>query len=295
MTTDPRSATPSMPPAPHLPQCHRVDSSSGVELATYDLGGDGRDALLVHANGFCAGVLAPLARELDPWHCVAFDARAHGRSGSPNGDVAWEGHRDDVLAVLDDAGLDRPVGIGHSMGGAALLLAEQRRPGTFAALWLFEPIVFPSTVSRPAGESPLATGAMRRRERFDSREAAFTNFAAKRPLNELSTECLAAYVEHGFDVRDDGSAVLRCRPAAEAEGYRMGIRHGAWDNLGAVRCPVVVARGAEMEPGPATAAPMIAEALPAGRLEEHPELGHFGPMADPAGVARSIRSLVPHA
>lgn len=206
--------------------------------------------------------------------------------------MAWEGHRDDVLAVLDDAGLHRPVGIGHSMGGAALLLAEQQRPGTFAALWLFEPIVFPPVADLPPGDNPLAQGAARRRTRFDSREAAFANFAGKAPLDELSPECLAAYVEHGFELTEDHAVVLRCSPDAEAEGYRMGARHGAWDGLGSVQCPVVVARGAQAEPGPASMAPVIADRLPRGRLEEHPELGHFGPLADPAGVARSVRAVL---
>jgi pimeloyl-ACP methyl ester carboxylesterase len=284
--------TPSMPDPPLLPEPRRVGSSDGVELAVYDFGGTGRDALLAHANGFCAGVMAPLARELGPWHCVAFDSRAHGRSSSPEGSMAWEGHRDDVLAVLDHTGLDRPVGIGHSMGGAALLLAEQHRPGTFAALWLFEPIVFPPMAELPPGENPLAAGAARRRVRFDGKEAAYANFAGKPPLDELSPECLAAYVEHGFAPTEDDAVVLRCSPEAEAEGYRMGTRHGAWDALGSIRCPVVVARGAETEPGPASMAPMVADRLPHGRLEEHPELGHFGPLADPAGVARSVRAVV---
>ena len=270
-----------------MPGATLVASTDGVDLAAYDLGGSGRDALLVHANGFCAAVWAPLATALAPWHCVAFDARAHGRSTPPATDMAWEGHRDDVLAVVDALGLVGTVGIGHSMGGAALLLAEQLRPGTFSSLWLFEPIVFPPHSVDPTG-NPLAEGARRRRDRFDSEATAFANFANKAPLDELSPECLAAYVHHGFELQPDGSVTLRCRPGDEAAGYDMGVRHGAWEHLGEVRCPVTVARGADFGMGPAAVAPQIVDRLARGTLEEHPELGHFGPLADPARVARSI-------
>ena len=37
-------------------------------------------------------------------------------------------------------------------------------------------------------------------------------------------------------------------------------------------------------------APAIVDALPDGRIEEHPELGHFGPLQDPAAIAASIRA-----
>lgn len=285
-----------MPEPPPWPAAIEVPSSDGVTLATYDLGGHGRDALFVHANGFCAAVFAPLATELHPWRRVALDARAHGASSAPSTDMAWEGHRDDVLATVDSYSLDGPIGVGHSMGGAALLLAEQAHPGTFAALWLFEPIVFPpmpGPVGKSGDSSPLTQGALKRRDTFDSAEAAYDNFGSKPPLDELCDECLAAYIRHGFTPTGDRDAVtLRCRPADEAAGYRMGIRHSAWDHLDEVSCPVVVARGADTQAGPALTAPTIAERLPRGTLEEHPKLGHFGPLADPAGVARCIRRVV---
>ena len=102
-----------MPEPPRMPEPTVVASSDGVHLAAYDLGGADRDALLVHANGFCAAVWAPLAAELVPWHCVAFDARAHGRSTVPETDMDWDGHRDDVLAGVDALGLDGAGGIGN--------------------------------------------------------------------------------------------------------------------------------------------------------------------------------------
>lgn len=290
--------TTGMPPVPQWPEPTMVESSDGVSIATYGPGaaptsgsaGTTRPVLFAHANGFCAAVYAPLIAELDPGAWVAYDARAHGRSTRGDADMAWEGHRDDALAVVSARELREPLGVGHSMGAAALLLAEQQRPGTFSALWLYEPIVFPGAFSG-ASENPLEAGALRRRRTFPGRAEAFANFASKPPLSELGTAALAAYVGYGFEAGPEGVS-LRCRPEDEAAGYRMGIRHRAWEHLGEVRCPVVVLRGAARDPGPASVAPAIAEALPLGRLEDHPELGHFGPLAAPGTMARSIRSLL---
>lgn len=303
------SVPPEMPAPPPMPDPIEVPSSDGVTLAAYDSppGGDhtppgGPEVLLSHANGFCAGVFAPLVHALGDRRCVSYDARAHGHSDRGSADMSWEGHRDDVLAVHDALGLSRPVGVGHSMGGAALLLAEQLRPGTFAALWLFEPIVFPGIYS-DEGDNPMEQAALRRRSSFASREEAFANFAGKPPLSDLSPECLAAYVTYGFHPEAPGAQqagegdagagfVLACRPEDEAAGYRMGSRHSAWDHLGEVACPVVVLRGREDDPTPATLAPLIAAALPAGRVEAHDELGHFGPLERPEAMARSVLDLI---
>jgi len=271
-----------------------VTSSGGVRLAVYDLDGEGPDVVMVHATGFCAGVWAPAAQHLGGHRVAALDVRGHGRSSVPSGGMDWQGTAQDVLAAVDALALDRPFGVGHSMGGASLLLAEQARPGTFRGLWLFEPIVFPTAVvdAGSTGSNPLAAGARRRRARFDSAEDAAANFASKPPLSELHPAALAAYVQHGFEHLPDGSVELRCPPEVEAETFEMGVRHRAFEHLGEVRCPVTVLRGRDDGLGPAAMAPRIAAELPLGRLEEHPELGHFGPLEDPAAMAASIRSAV---
>ena len=97
------------------------------------------------------------------------------------------------------AGASAIHGVGHSLGGATLVVAAARRPAAVQSLWLYEPIVAGRGELLPAdGSNPLADGALRRRPSFASYEAAIDNFAAKPPLNQLDPEVLSAYVQGGF-------------------------------------------------------------------------------------------------
>jgi pimeloyl-ACP methyl ester carboxylesterase len=177
------------------------------------------------------------------------------------------------------------------MGGAALLLAEQARPGTFAGLWLFEPIVIPADLAMDPMGNSLSAAASRRRDTFESAEAARANFASKPPMAAFDPAALDGYLEGGFETLEDGSVRLRCRPEDESTFYAMGPRHSAGAHLGEVTPPVSVVSGRN-EPGPAVFAPAVAEGAPDGELVEMPQVSHFGPMEDPAAIARSIRDLV---
>lgn len=273
-------------------------SSHGVTVDYLHLGGeiDLPPLLLAHATGFCSTVWRPVAEALaDRFSCWALDFRGHGRSTAPDdGDFDWHGTADDVLAVIDairsDAGVEGPwFGAGHSMGGAALLLAEQRRPGTLAAVWAFEPIVFPGPVSTGvAGGNPLAEAARRRRSTFESRAAARENYASKPPMDSFDPRALDGYLERGLVDAADGSARLACEPANEASVYEMGPVHSAWEHLTEVGCPVTVAVGDTAVPGPAGFAAPVAGRLPHGALAPFDDLGHFGPMEAPERIARSI-------
>jgi hypothetical protein len=171
-------------------------------------------------------------------------------------------------------------------------MAEQRRPGTFAALWLYEPIVHPRGEGFPGGRNPLADGARRRRPWFPDREAALTNFGAKPPLNTLVPKALEAYVDHGLRRAPGSDAVeLKCTPEVEALVFEAGMRQDTFAHLDEVDIPVTVAASGDGS-GAARLAPVVAAALPQGRLEPHPELSHFGPMEDPAGIAAAIAATL---
>ena len=268
-------------------------------MATYDFDGDGPPLLLAHATGFHARVLSPLAAALrSSFRSVGFDLRGHGDTVVPAGvDYHWDGFADDALAAVDGLDLDSPFGFGHSSGGAALLLAEAARPGTFRGLYCFEPIVWPDRDFAEARAERMSEGALRRRPSFPSKAEALANYKSKPPLAGFDAAALAAYVEAGFAEAEDGSVRLKCSPEVEAAVYRMAPAHDGFARLRAVRCPVVVARGADSD---AVAAEVIAQqvgALPAGALEELDGLSHFGPMEAPEivaeSVARAFKGLAP--
>ncbi len=295
----------------------RVETADGVEIATYDLGGGGPPLILAHATGFHGLVWLPLAAALrDTYHCWAFDSRGHGASErAPDGNYDWDGFALDVLAVTAAlprrSGQERPRAVGHSSGGAALLLAEESMPGTFGALYCYEPVVpIHEDESKDAGHSdghsdgdsdgdgvastanPLAAGARRRREVFESRAAALDNYAAKPPFTDFDPAALEAYVEWGFHDLPDGTVRLACRREDEARVYEQAWHHRAYQHLGRVACPVALASGGRHAHFGIEVITAVAARLGNGArtsVEVHQELGHFGPLERPAVIGTSIR------
>jgi pimeloyl-ACP methyl ester carboxylesterase len=268
----------------------RVRSDDGSEVAAYDFGGAGPPLVLGHATGFHAHLWLPVVRLLgDAFHCYAWDARGHGASGTPaSGDFDWRRSADDARATARAFGLDRPLGAGHSAGAAALILAEADHPGSWRALWLYEPVV--PDWSTLAGTNPLAAGARRRRDHFASPEDARQRLGAKPPFDTFTREALDLYIEFGLVPAAGGGVTLACRRDDEAATYEGGVTANARARLHQVAIPAHVATGS----GRADARPpSMAEAaalLPRGELEVMEGQSHFAPCEDPAAVAASIRA-----
>lgn len=275
----------------------RLLSTDGVELSVHDLApGEGAALLFAHATGLCAGVWRPVAARLAPaFHAYGLDLRGHGGSTLPGGrtEGIWRGFADDVLTTVAGLGLDRPVGVGHSSGGAALLMAEAARPGTFSALWCYEPIIWSEPASARARAARMAAAARRRRAQFRSRTEAYENFAAKPPFSLLDPDALRAYVDGAFCDGPDGTVTLSCTREVEAAVYLGALEDDRFARLADVTCPVVVAVGGRTDAiGPDRGAALVG-ALPDGRLRVFEALSHFGPLEDPAAVAQAILADLP--
>ena len=196
-----------------------------------------------------------------------------------------------MLAVVDHLGLDRPLGFGHSCGGAALLLAEEARPGTFDALYCFEPVVYPgevpasaSTVTTPCRWAPAAAPPPSRPVATPS-----ANFSGKAPFDRLDPEALAAYVDNGFAPAEDGTIALRCRREHESEVYAHALAHDAFAHFPDVRCPVTLGCGANTDSFGVDFLARLAARLPHPTTAVVAGIGHFGPLEDPVLVAASVR------
>jgi len=278
------------------PRSSRVDAG-GISLAVHEWGGDGPPVLLAHPTGFHGRVWAPIAAGLVDAgrRVVSFDFRGHGDSDAPDIEYSWDGFADDVVAVAARFGvLGDPDAVvcGHSKGGAALLLAEHRTPGSFARIWTYEPIVFPADSGYDAtADNPMSSVARRRRNEWASVDEAYEAYGSKPPMSAMTPESLRAYVDYGLRDRGNGVFELKCAPEIEARVYAMGPRNGGWDALPEIEPPVVVAYGEHSRDIGHRLADRIVERLPHGRLEVWDGSGHFGPQEDPARAVASILAL----
>lgn len=191
-----------------------------------------------HATGFHAHCWEPVAHALNSQHhVVGLDHRGYGDAETVDPTtMTWDQYGLDALTAARHlyAQHNEPiVGIGHSMGGASLLMAAHAEPHLFKALFVFEPIVFPPhqtqmLVSALVAHFPLVQENDAVVSIF---EAAIENFAAKPPMAAFNAVAREAYVRHGFKPTADGDIELKCLPEHEARTYETGGTSGAWDSL----------------------------------------------------------------
>jgi pimeloyl-ACP methyl ester carboxylesterase len=243
----------------------------------------------------CARAYQPLADVLARrLRVIGVDFRGHGDSSAPpNANYSWTSMAEDVIAVARDTATEGPLyGFGHSMGGAVLLLAESRQPGLLAALYLFEPIVLASQGEDDGQSAALAGAARSRRREFESGKAALWRFAGRPPFEDLQAASLLAYIEHGMAQAGDGRVHLKCSPEAEALSFE-GAGKPSADDLATLAVPATIAIGGTLEGwSPSRLGRRAAASLPGAKLEEHPFLGHFGPLESPREIGEmALRSF----
>jgi pimeloyl-ACP methyl ester carboxylesterase len=269
-----------------------VISADGCQIAAVRWDGMSSPLILaVHATGFCKEMWGPV---VDPYlsgtEVVAFDQRGHGDSEASPPPFDWWDLGRDALAVASRLGGGTLLGVGHSSGATALIMAELMRPGTFPALVLIEPVVFPGPFAY-VPENPMTSQALRRRSRFPSAEAAAASFRGRGPFARWTEQALTAYVRYGFRA-DDDAWVLKCRPEVEGEFYRGATAHGVWDRLGEVACPVVLLAGADSESHPRAFIERQGQQFRSATVVVVPGATHFVPMERPEEVANEVSRVL---
>lgn len=234
----------------------------GLRIAFLDWrGGSGKaqteTLIVLHPNGFCAGVFDPLVGGIsDTFDVVGVDLRGHGASQTVTAvdELGNDQMALDVLAVADHLGLDRFCLLGVSLGGGVAIEVAAEAPERVTSMMLCEAIAIDS-VTREAhhfeyegGEHPMAVAARRRRPLWPDRATVEESYGSRPPLSILSPEVLEAYVRWGFADTSDGQVELACAPETEANIFGSPERHGpadTFERLTDVTCPASVLAGAD--------------------------------------------------
>jgi pimeloyl-ACP methyl ester carboxylesterase len=271
-----------------------------MSQALYEYGGAGTPVHMAVANGFPPETYTPLLAPLtSQYRVISLPPRPLWGDGSaPDAHVDWRTLADDLLAGLEANHIPPVIGIGHSFGAIASIIAAVRAPARFRALVLLDPTVFPRHMMwglktmKALGlqiRMPLVKGALNRRARFADYDEAFAYWRGKRLFSDWSDDALRIYT-HSL-LREDGSGryILRWSPAWEAHYYRT-IFTSTWAYVAKLPkdLPILVVRGETSNTFFPPAAARLRRLLPHAAYAEISGYGHLFPQAAPLQTQQVI-------
>lgn len=251
--------------------------------------------LFAHGASFHARIWDAVIALL-PNRCIALDFEGHGRSSRPTMPLHWRTFAEDVIAVAAHSDAGPLFGIGHSLGGHALVQAAAMQPQLFNKLLLIDPVILPAQAYGPPNNEP--NPVTRRRADFSSVEEMKEKLGTRPPFAAWDVRVFDDYCRYGVLPKPDGDFTLACAPAIEAAVYDAGTLPDADISalLLAITTPTLVVRSSQAQTHPRDfmASPTrvdLASLLPHGK-DVVVEGSHFIPMESPASVATWAASLI---
>lgn len=260
-----------------------------------------------HANGFNAQSYAELLTPLGI-HIAAIDMRGHGQSQLPTTPESlpnWYVFADDITAFFERY-IDRPVMLaGHSFGAVSAILAASDLGDKCTGLLAFDPVIMPPMLGRMARLRPvrswmkknmqIAARAGRRRNVFDSFDAAFDSYQGRGAFTGMSDQVLRDYLAGGLSTIDDsnradGGVQLSCDPAWE-QAIFCAQGHDSFRAMRALPHHRQIIFAGKNSPTPAAVQRRVAKILGADNVRSDDSLNHLFPLYNP-DVARDALSVM---
>jgi 3-oxoadipate enol-lactonase len=239
-----------------------------------EIRGQGPPVVLVHAGGLDGRMWAPLAERLeDRFTLVMPDLRGHGRSSLPP-----EGYADaeDLIALLDELGLERPAIVGNSFGGRAALELATAAPDRVAALALL--------ASALADHEPSPEF-----QAFGEEEDALLEAGDIDGVVALNVSTWLADPTHSELVAEMVRAACELQLGVDAPFRELPV------DLGAIAVPTLAVSGGRDLADFAQIADRIAAEVPGAERAEVPDAGHLIGLERPDATAELLRPFLERA
>jgi pimeloyl-ACP methyl ester carboxylesterase len=259
----------------------------------YEFGGDGSVLHFALANGFAPQTYKPLLDPLtDRYRVITLPPRALWDGETPPvKSITWKAFvAQDLIQGLRDYDLQDVIGVGHSFGGVATLLASIVEQKRFKAIVLLDPTILPpllmrgvqlARIFRASFVNGMAKRAESRRNHFESVDEAYAYFREKRLFADWSDEAVRLYAET-LKPMDNGAYTLGWAREWEAFYFRT-FYAGTWSDIGKVSrdIPILAVRGGKSDTFYPKAAEILQRKLPHMDYAVVAGHGHLFPQSAP--------------
>ncbi|MFT7581814.1 MAG: pimeloyl-ACP methyl ester carboxylesterase [Myxococcota bacterium] len=273
-----------------------------AEPAPLRSGDTGEVLHFAHANGLPAACYAPLLDRLAERHRVVAIANRSAWDPEVPADLdGWRPFAADLLAGLDthEGPEARLVGVGHSLGAVTTLFAALQQPERFRALVLIEPVFLSPTLLAFLRLAPrwlrrrsaIAKRAARRRETWETLDAAFDFFRSKALFWRFDDQTLRSCVE--AIVRPDDAVGYRLVIDRRWESAIFASPPQVWRSVAQNRIRTLAIRGEDSKTLTPEAWDRWKSASGPGDIfAEIPKTGHLAPLEAPEQVADLIAGFL---
>ena len=253
----------------------------GIEMA-YDEVGSGSPVVLLHGYPFNRSMWHEQAEALkSTCRIITPDLRGHGDTTVTNDTVTMEEMARDVVALLDELGIERVSLAGLSMGGYVTLALYRRFPLRVRALILAD--------TRPQADTAEArdTREDQARKILDKGMQSIADDFLKKVLTPAT---LSEKPDAVARVRE---MILKTDPHGAAAALRgMAVRHDQTEFLEAIFVPTLILVGREDQLTPPEDAELMHREIRGSRLEIIEGAAHLSNIERPAEFTRAVNSFL---
>lgn len=259
---------------------------NGIRIQVAIWEGRGKTVLCVHgltANCRCWDLVAS---SLAPRHRVlAMDLRGRGHSDAPPSGYSLEHHCEDLLSLMDDAGSEETVLMGHSLGAFISLAFTARHPERVSRLILIDgagKLSPEQTAKILTGIRPFVDRLGQIFPDFDSYLSHLRQAPFMQPWNAFAESYFRYEVE---EIR--GGVRSRVRPDPIAEEIRNFGKVDASKFYAQVICPTLILRATEGMLAkddlvlPRDVAEQMVRKIPHARLVDLEDTNHYSILFQP--------------
>ena len=216
----------------------------------------------------------------DSFRIITPDLRGHGASPAPEGVYHMELLARDVLALLDDLGIERAVWVGHSMGGYITMAALRIAPERISGIGL-------------VATQPLADPEDRRAGRLATAEKVLVEGSGM-----VAQSMIKIVFAPGFDTDSPPAQELfevmsKTAPLGIAGSLRgMAGRPDSVETLRSANVPAVVIAGVEDQIAALDVMQRMASTIPGAYLVKIAGAGHIPMVEQPEVTTSALRDFL---